>query len=71
MVSKTKKVPKKGWKLTTYNPLTGATLSTSNYNSIKQVADKHKNINEDTWRSISIGRSKVYKPFFKLEHINI
>mgnify|MGYP003666435382 CR=1 FL=1 len=71
MVAKTKKTAKKGWKLTTFNPLTHATLSTQNYNSIKEIANKHKNINEDTWRSISIGRSKVYEPFFKLEHINI
>ena len=71
MNSKTKKMPKKGWKLTSFNALTGATLSTSNYKSIKDIADKHKTISEDTWRNISIGRSNVYKPFFKLEHINI
>lgn len=62
---------RKGWKLTTFNPLTNDILSTSNYKSIKEIANKHTNINEDTWRSISIGRSKIYKPFFKLEHINI
>tara|TARA_R110000822_G_C15030737_1_gene464228 strand:+ start:385 stop:600 length:216 start_codon:yes stop_codon:yes gene_type:complete len=71
MTSKSKKSVRKSWELTAFNPLTNDILSTTNYKSIKEIAEKHKNINEDTWRNISIGRSKIYKPFFKLEHINI
>ena len=71
MVSKRKVVNKRGWRLTSYNPLTKAVISTNEFNSIKEIADKYKILNEDAWRSLSIGRSKVYEPFFKLEHLKI
>ena len=62
---------KKSWRLTSFNPLNGDILGSNEYRTIKELSTQNPKIKEDIWRNISIGRSKVYQPFFKLEHIKI
>lgn len=59
---------KKVWVLSIFNSKTGKLQTTEKFKSIAQIAKTYKQLNEDTWRNMSIGRSKVYDPFFKLEH---
>tara|TARA_R110001592_G_scaffold96161_2_gene276363 strand:+ start:389 stop:604 length:216 start_codon:yes stop_codon:yes gene_type:complete len=71
MVQSKKMVQKKGWEITFFSSLNGKKIVSEIYSSIKELAKKHKQVSEETWRNISSGRSKIYDPFFKLKHINI
>ena len=66
-----KPVQKKGWRITFFDTLSGKKLKTEVFDSIKSLSKKHKQLNEETWRNVSLGRSRVYDPFFKLEHIKL
>tara|TARA_R110002126_G_scaffold165189_1_gene313054 strand:- start:973 stop:1227 length:255 start_codon:yes stop_codon:yes gene_type:complete len=55
------------WKLNILNPATNEVLSTEKFNSLREISEKYKNIPFNTWRNISIGRSKVYEKFLYLK----
>lgn len=55
------------WKLNILNPATNEVLSTETFNSLREISEKYKNIPFNTWRNISIGRSKVYEKFLFLK----
>lgn len=40
------------------------------YTSIKELADDNPILNYDTWRNISVGRSRVYGNFINLENVS-
>lgn len=63
-------VKKINWRLTTYHPLTNNTIGIDNVSSIKELADKYPAINQNTWRNIACGRSKVYDKFLLLEKVS-
>ena len=54
------------WYLVVHHPLTGEILTTETHRSIRELAVAHPHIKEETWRNISIGRSKIYDKFIKL-----
>ena len=55
------------WLLTIKHPATQEVMNTENHKSIKAISEKYKHIKEDTWRNISVGRSRLYKNFITLE----
>lgn len=57
------------WKLKIYSPTDNSVIKEETFKSVKDIADKYRKINYETWRNISTGRSKVYKSFYDLKKI--
>ena len=55
------------WKLSILNPATNEVISNEQFNSLREISEKYKNIPFNTWRNISIGRSKIYEKFLFLQ----
>ena len=55
------------WKLSILNPATNEVISNEQFNSLREISIKYKNIPFNTWRNISIGRSKIYEKFLFLQ----
>ena len=55
------------WKLHILNPATNEVITNETFNSLREISEKYKNIPFNTWRNISIGRSKVYEKFLYLK----
>ena len=57
------------WQLKVFNPVDGEVMLTQDFRSLNDVAKKFPKIKYDAWRNLTIGRSKVYKPFFDIKKI--
>ena len=55
------------WKLSILNPASNEVILTEQFNSLREISEKYKNIPFNTWRNISIGRSKIYEKFLFLK----
>ena len=59
------------WKVSFLNSLNGETLNEKTFRTIEEIHKEYQHIPLSTWRNISIGRSKIYDKFLKLEKSNL
>lgn len=59
------------WKVSVLHPINQNVLEENTFRNIEDCANHYSNLPLSTWRNISIGRSKIYEKFIKLEKVKL
>jgi len=57
------------WRVRFINPITKDILEEKIFPSIEEIHNNYSFIKLTTWRNMSIGRSRVYSPFLRVDKI--
>ena len=59
------------WNVKVLHPVNKNVLEEKTFRNVEDVANHYQTLPLSTWRNISIGRSKIYNNFIRMEKLNV